>query len=80
MSDKIIERPRFYCENIHAYAKVKAIYSIPFPDSNRKILAKVSCDDNDVCPIRGERKGNQINPNYNKCLFYLELKKLGIAE
>ena len=79
MSDKITERPRFYCEKIDAYAKVKAVYTKPFPDSNRKILVKASCDDNTQCPI-SERKGNFINPNYDKCLFYLHLKKLGITE
>ncbi len=80
MSDKIIERPQFYCENIHAYAKVKAIYSRPYPDSNCKKLIKASCDDNTQCPI-SERKGTHINPHYkDKCLFYLYLKKLGITE
>jgi len=79
MSNKIIERPRFYCEKINAYAKVKAIYSTPFPDSDHRILVKASCDDNTQCPI-SERKGNHINPNYDKCLFYLYLKKRGIAE
>jgi len=80
MSDNIIERPQFYCEKIHAYAKVKAIYSKPFPDSNRKILIKASCDDNTQRPI-SERKGNHINPHYkDKCLFHLYLKKLDIAE
>ena len=80
MSHKTIERPQFYCENIHAYAKVKTIYSTPFPDSNRKILIKGSCDDNTQCPI-SERKGNHINPHYkDKCLFYLDMKKFGIAE
>ena len=80
MSDKIIERPQFYCENIHAYAKVKTIYSKPFPGSTRKILIKASCDDNTQCPI-SERKGNHINPHYkDKCLFYFHLKKLGETE
>jgi len=79
MSERIIERPQFFCENIHAYAKVKAIYSRPFPDSNRKILIKASCDDNTQCPI-SERRGNHINPNYDKCLFYLYLKELGVAK
>ena len=79
MSNKIIERPRFYCEKINAYAKVKVIYTTPFPDSDRRILDKVSCDDNDLCPII-ERQGNVLNPHYERCLFYLELKKRGIAE
>ncbi len=79
MSDKITERPKFYCVNINAYAKVKIIYSTPFPDSNRRELYNFSCADNDFCPIL-ERKGTHINPNYPKCLCYLELKKLGIAK
>ncbi len=79
MSDRIIERRQFYCENIHAFAKVKEIYSMPYPDSNQKILDKASCDDNDMCPI-SERKGNHINQHYkDKCLFYFYLKKLGIT-
>jgi hypothetical protein len=79
MSDKIVERPRFYCEKIDAYAKVKAVYTTPCPDSNQKVLVKASCDDNTLCPI-SEREGNFIHPNYDKCLFYLHLKKLGIAK
>ncbi len=77
MSDKIIERPRFYCENIGRYAKVTAIYSMPYPDSNQRILDKASCDDNTRCPI-SERKGNHIIPHYkDKCLFNFHLKQLG---
>jgi hypothetical protein len=75
MSDKIIERPQFYCENIHAYAKVKTIYIL---DGTNKNLIKASCGDNNQCPI-SERKGNHINPHYeDKCLFNLHLKKLGL--
>lgn len=80
MSDKTIERRQFYCEKIHTFAKVKEIYSKPFPDSNRKILIHASCDDNTRCPI-SERKGNHIDPHYkDKCLFCFYLKKLGIVE
>ncbi len=77
MSDKIIERPKFYCENIKAFARVKVIYSI-FPDIPRE-LYRFSCADNGFCPII-ERHSTGYRQNYPKCLFYLELKKLSIAK
>ena len=79
MDEKVIERPRFYCENIHSNARVKAVYLKAVPGISNKTLIQASCEDDLHCPI-SDRKGNNINPNYDKCLFYLYLKKLGIAE
>jgi len=77
--ERFTERDQFYCEHINDYAKVKAIYTKPLPDSDSKVLVNASCDDNILCPIM-ERKGNSTNPNYRKCLYYLYLKESGIAK